>query len=143
MKKTLLLMIALVFCGGVMTAQKMKEIEPKKLPDMAHRTIAAYFQGQTVTQAIFVDEKMDRRYEVTLDDGTFIVFDKSGVWKSLKTGADALPQRMIPGMIQMYLQKNSIETPVVEMQKDKDKNFIIGLGDGTTLTFDEHFKLLE
>ena len=143
MKKTVLLIVAIVLCGGVMNAQKVKEIEPKKLPDISLRTLASYFGGLNVTQAVYIDEKMDRHYEVSLDDGTIIHFDKQGVWKFVKAGGDAIPDRMIPGMVLMHLQKNKIETKVVGMMRDKDKNYIIDLSDGTTLTFTETFKLVE
>lgn len=132
-----------MFCCSVMTAQIVKEIDVKKLPDMAHRTLSAYFQGQTVTQAMYINEKMDRHYEVSLDDATIIHFDKHGVWKLVKAGGDAIPDRMIPGMVLMHLQKNKIEAKVVGMMRDKDKNYIIDLSDGTTLTFTETFKLVE
>ncbi|MBQ1722933.1 MAG: PepSY-like domain-containing protein [Muribaculaceae bacterium] len=143
MKKTVLLIVAIVLCGGVMNAQKVKEIEPKKLPDISLRTLASYFGGLNVTQAVYIDEKMDRHYEVSLDDGTIIHFDKQGVWKFVKAGGDAIPDRMIPGMVLMHLQKNKIEAKVVGMMRDKDKNYIIDLSDGTTLTFTETFKLVE
>ena len=122
---------------------KVKEIEPKKLPDISLRTLASYFGGLNVTQAVYIDEKMDRHYEVSLDDGTIIHFDKQGVWKFVKAGGDAIPDRMIPGMVLMHLQKNKIEAKVVGMMRDKDKNYIIDLSDGTTLTFTETFKLVE
>ena len=143
MKKSILLVLSVMFCCSVMTAQNVKEIDVKKLPDMAHRTLSAYFQGQTVTQAMYINEKMDRHYEVSLDDATIIHFDKHGVWKLVKTGGDAIPDRMIPGMVLMHLQKNKIEAKVVGMMRDKDKNYIIDLSDGTTLTFTETFKLVE
>ncbi len=143
MKKTVLLIVAIVLCGGVMNALKVKEIEPKKLPDISLRTLASYFGGLNVTQAVYIDEKMDRHYEVSLDDGTIIHFDKHGVWKFVKAGGDAIPDRMIPGMVLMHLQKNKIEAKVVGMMRDKDKNYIIDLSDGTTLTFTETFKLVE
>ena len=143
MKKTVLLIVAIVLCGGVMNAQKVKEIEPKKLPDISLRTLASYFGGLNVTQAVYIDEKMDRHYEVSLDDGTIIHFDKQGVWKFVKAGGDAIPDRMIPGMVLMHLQKNKIEAKVVGMMRAKDKNYIIDLSDGTTLTFTETFKLVE
>ncbi len=143
MKKTVLLVVAIVLCGGVMNAQKVKEIEPKKLPDISLRTLASYFGGLNVTQAVYIDEKVDRHYEVSLDDGTIIHFDKQGVWKFVKAGGDAIPDRMIPGMVLMHLQKNKIEAKVVGMMRDKDKNYIIDLSDGTTLTFTETFKLVE
>lgn len=143
MKKSILLVLSVMFCCSVMTAQNVKEIDVKKLPDMAHRTLSAYFQGRTVTQAMYINEKMDRHFEVSLDDATIIHFDKHGVWKLVKTGGNALPKRMIPGLIQTYLQQNKIETPVVGMMRDKDKNYIIDLSDGTTLTFTETFKLVE
>ena len=143
MKKIMMLLMAVMLGTGLLAAQKVKEIEPKKLPDMAHRTMASYFQGQNVTQAVYIDEKMDRHYEVSLEDGTIIHFDKHGVWKLVKSGGDALPQRMIPGMIIMYLQKNKIEASVVGMMRDNDKNYIIDLSDARTLTFTETFKLVE
>lgn len=143
MKKSILLVLSVMFCCSVMTAQIVKEIDVKKLPDMAHRTLSAYFQGQTVTQAMYINEKMDRHYEVSLDDATIIHFDKHGVWKLVKAGGDAIPDRMIPGMVLMHLQKNKIEAKVVGMMRDKDKNYIIDLSDGTTLTFTETFKLVE
>lgn len=143
MKKSILLVLSVMFCCSVMTAQNVKEIDVKKLPDMAHRTLSAYFQGQTVTQAMYINEKMDRHYEVSLDDATIIHFDKHGVWKLVKTGGNAIPDRMIPGMVLMHLQKNKIEAKVVGMMRDKDKNYIIDLSDGTTLTFTETFKLVE
>ena len=143
MKKTVLLIVAIMLCGGVMIAQKVKEIEPKKLPDISLRTLASYFGGLNETQAVYIDEKMDRHYEVSLDDGTIIHFDKQGVWKFVKAGGDAIPDRMIPGMVLMHLQKNKIEAKVVGMMRDKDKNYIIDLSDGTTLTFTETFKLVE
>lgn len=143
MKKSILLVLSVMFCCSVMTAQNVKEIDVKKLPDMAHRTLSAYFQGQTVTQAMYINEKMDRHYEVSLDDATIIHFDKHGVWKLVKTGGNAIPDRMIPGMVLMHLQKNKIEAKVVGMMRDKDKNYTIDLSDGTTLTFTETFKLVE
>ena len=143
MKKTVLLVVAIVLCGGVMNAQKVKEIEPKKLPDISLRTLASYFGGLNVTHAVYIDEKVDRHYEVSLDDGTIIHFDKQGVWKFVKAGGDAIPDRMIPGMVLMHLQKNKIEAKVVGIMRDKDKNYIIDLSDGTTLTFTETFKLVE
>ena len=143
MKKILVLLIAAIVCSATGMAQKVKEIQPKKLPDISLRTLATYFDGKNVTQAMTVDDKMDRHYEVSLDDGTIIHFDKQGVWKLVKACGESLPQRMVPGMINMYLQKNKIEASVVGMQRDKDKNFIIDLSDGTTLTFTETFKLVE
>ncbi len=143
MKKSILLVLSVMFCCSVMTAQNVKEIDVKKLPDMAQRTLSAYFQGRTVTQAMYINEKMDRHYEVSLDDATIIHFDKHGVWKFVKAGGDAIPDCMIPGMVLMHLQKNKIEAKVVGMMRDKDKNYIIDLSDGTTLTFTETFKLVE
>ena len=143
MKKIMMLLMAVMLGTGFLAAQKVKEIEPKKLPDMAHRTMTSYFQGQNVTQAVYIDEKMDRHYEVSLDDGTIIHFDKHGVWKMVKSGVGEIPKRMVPGMIIMYMQKNGVDASVVGMRKDEDKNFIIDLSDGRTLTFTETFKLVE
>lgn len=143
MKKIMVLLIAAIVCSATGMAQKVKEIQPKKLPDISLRTLATYFDGKNVTHAMTVDEKMDRYYEVNLDDGTIIHFDKQGVWNMVKTGEEGVPQRMIPGMIIMYLQKNKIEASVVGMQRDKDKNFIIEFSDGSSLTFTETFKLVE
>ena len=109
MKKILVLLIAAIVCSATGMAQKVKEIQPKKLPDISLRTLATYFDGKNVTQAMTVDDKMDRHYEVSLDDGTIIHFDKQGVWKLVKACGESLPQRMVPGMINMYLQKNKIE----------------------------------
>ena len=144
MKKGTLLMMALVLATAMAWAgEEKQEIQPSTLPKFTQSIIQSYFPGIEVTSASKEKSKMKNGYGVVLSNGVVMECDKDGQWTMVDCGAEAVPDRMVPGKIKMYLSQQGVESPVVKMQKDKKGNYVMNLQDGTELRFDNQFRLME
>ena len=87
---------------------------------------------------------MKNRTCVLLDNDATIDFDKDGNWLIVDCHATSVPTQMVPGLIQMYLNKNHPGVEVVYMGRVvKNDDMTILLKDGTELHFTSDQKLIE
>ena len=146
MKKLFLSLIAVLFVAGVALAEdKIVEIPFKKVPDLAQRTVKAYFPENAVVKAEKNKSKdMKNRTRVYLDNEATLEFDKDGHWMIVDCRSSHVPMKMVNGMVQMYLNANYPDHEVLFMGreiKNGDVTFI--LDDGTELHFTNENKVIE
>ena len=141
MMKKIVILLALMLCGTVMWAQDEKNsVEVKKLPNLAHSNLKAYFPDVEVLEAYTTSKKVKDEYTVVLANTVVVVFDKHGQWSRIAANDGEIPERMIDGRIKMNLSQTGHTSRVVKMSKDKKGNYEICLEDGTELQFDSQFK---
>lgn len=126
--------------NGMAAGEEMKEITPDKLPKFSLSIIKSYFPDAQVASAMKEKSKIRNAYDVVLDNGVRCEFDKDGQWTMVDAGDGIIPDRMVPGMIVMYLQNGTFTSPVVKMAKDKKGYYTINLKDGSEIHFDNHFR---
>ncbi|MBR5639011.1 MAG: PepSY-like domain-containing protein [Muribaculaceae bacterium] len=146
MKKIFLALIAVFLVAGVALAEdKIVEIPFKKVPDLAQRTVKAYFPDNTVVKAEKNKSKdMKNRTRVYLDNDATLEFDKDGHWMIVDCRSSHVPMKMVNGMVQMYLNANYPGHEVLFMGreiKNGDVTFI--LDDGTELHFTNENTIIE
>lgn len=81
------------------------------------------------------------KYEVTLNDGTQIDFDKKGVWDKIDCEAGAVPAALIPGTIANYVKTNFAGAKVTKIDKER-YGYEIELSNGLELKFNKAGQLL-
>ena len=76
--------------------------QPQELPSNAKIIIEKYFESDTVAYMVFDDNQM---YEVEMNSGVELYFDRTGNLDALYTNKSALPHKFIEG----YLPKSMVE----------------------------------
>ena len=148
-KKSVIFVISSIFAAVSFTActadDNIVEIPLKKIPDLGLRMVKAYFPSNSVVKAVKNNTKdMKNRTCVLLDNEATIDFDKDGNWLIVDCHTTSVPTRMVPGLIQMYLNKNKPGVDVVYMGRIvKNGDMTILLKDGTELHFTSDQKIIE
>ena len=139
MKQVFLLLGVAALLSFSASAERV-QVKPDKIPYLAKNQLKAYFPQAQVAEATKEKSKIKNNYEVLLDDGTQLEFDKDGNWLFVDLQGRPVPQRMIPGQVLNYLNGQFEGSTVVKMIKDKDRNLTVFLQDGTQITFDNYMK---
>ncbi len=140
MKKILVLICAAVLSLGAWADDDSRQpIEAKKLPNMTLNILKSYYPDAQVVTATREKSKIKHNYEVTLDNGVDLTFDKDGQWTRVDAHGEAIPTRMVPGKIAMYLSKSEPGAVVTRMEKDNLNNYEIELTSGVIYLFDKQF----
>ena len=145
MRKVFLLMAVAVMAVSMAWAgdDEVKQLNPDKLPPITKSIIKSYFPGTEVVEATKLKSKIKNSFNVTLDDGTLLEFDKDGQWQRVYCGGNPVPMRMVNLKIQAYLNENHPDAQVLLMEKDKKGNYLIQLDNDTELHFDNQFRIME
>ena len=143
MKRIGILVAGLCCMGSAMAANVIEEVPVEKLPHLAGQHLKAYFPGIAVAHATRDKGGMKNHYEVVLEDSTVLEFDKDGNWMLVDCGNRAVPQRNIPGMLIMELQKNHPGVTIVKMTRDRKEGYILTTSEGEKLMYDINYKPLK
>lgn len=120
---------------GLMSCEKEKLIEENSLPAAARDFIDLHFGTQEIVQITRERENLTGiEYEVILNDGSEMKFDKSGACYSIDAGHNGIPDSVILPAILEYLTEHYSAERVVEWEKDK-KIIKIELSNGLDLRF--------
>ena len=143
--KHLICLLALVF---TLSSCEESNINESKLPAQAREFITTYFPGVGFTQIEKEKDDGVTTYDVTLDNGVELEFDKSGEWTSVDCQFTMMPEGIVlllPENINIYLDKNHPTSLIVSIQKYMG-GYEIGLnnlqtdllftGDGTFVRYD-------
>ena len=146
MKKFFFALIAVVMVASVAIADdNIVEIPFKKVPDLAQRTVTAYFPTNTVVKAVKNKSKdMKNRTCVLLDNDATLEFDKDGHWMIVDCRSSIVPRKMVNGKILMYLNANYPGHEVVYMGREiKNGDITLILDDKTELHFTNENTIIE
>lgn len=146
MKRILrILMIAIccmVSCNMVANAGNDKPISVSALPAKAQTLLSQHFNGQKVMLATIESGVVSRSYDVVLQNGTKLEFDKKGNLTEVNCKQATVPNQLIPQAIRNYLKENYPAQAVKKIEMNKNE-YEVELANGLDLTFNKHFQLID
>ena len=146
MKRILrILMIAIccmVSCNMVANAGNDKPISVNALPAKAQTLLNQHFNGQKVMLATIESGVVSRSYDVVLQNGTKLEFDKKGNLTEIDCKQAIVPDQLIPHAIRNYLKENYPAQAVKKIEMNKNE-YEVELANGLDLTFNKHFQVID
>lgn len=146
MKRILrILMIAIccmVSCNMVANAGNDKPISVNALPAKAQTLLSQHFNGQKVMLATIETGVINKSYDVVLQNGTKLEFDKRGNLTEIDCKQATVPDQLIPQAIRNYLMDNYAGQSVKKIEMNKNE-YEVELVNGLDLTFNKHFQLID
>ncbi len=140
MKKALVLVFAVMF-GLVACAEKEQIIKVNQLPAKAQTIVSTYFADLVVSYVKQEKEITGMEYEVRMQDGTKIEFDKNGEVKSVDCGVKEVPADLVPQAVRDYVAQNFAGSFITEWGKD-DNRWKAELNSGLELVFDKNYNFI-
>ena len=140
-----ILMIAIccmVSCNMAAHAGNDKPISVNALPAKAQTLLNNHFNGQKVMLATIESGVVSRSYDVVLQNGTKLEFDKKGNLTEINCKQGIVPALLIPQAIKNYLKDNYAGQSVKKIEINKNE-YEVELTNGLDLTFNKHFQLID
>ena len=115
-------------------------IPSEKLPAAAQSFLKEYFPDSPIS---YVKKEADLTptYEVVLQNGTEIEFNKKGQWDNIDCKRLAVPAALIPAAISEYVNANFPGQSIVKIDRET-YGHEIEMANGLELKFDKKGKLL-
>ena len=101
-----------------------------------------YFGNQKVALATIESGVVNKSYDVVLQNGTKLEFNKKGELTEIDCKQGVVPVKLIPLSIKNYLQNNYPGQSVKKLEIKK-KEYEVELFNGMDLTFNKHFQLID
>ena len=119
-------------------------IEHMDLEDFTLRFIDELSGGelQKVMLATIESGVVSRSYDVVLQNGTKLEFDKKGNLTEINCKQGIVPALLIPQAIKNYLKDNYAGQSVKKIEMNKNE-YEVELTNGLDLTFNKHFQLID
>lgn len=132
----------MVSCNMVANAGNDKSITVNALPAKAQTLLNNHFNGQKVMLATIESGVVSRSYDVVLQNGTKLEFDKKGNLTEIDCKQGIVPALLIPQAIKNYLKDNYAGQSVKKIEMNKN-DYEVELTNGLDLTFNKHFQLID
>lgn len=142
MKKLFLLLVVSIVGVMPMLADNDKIITREELPEQAQIFLTQRFEGIEILYA-----KADRdmgvvmSYDVVLEGGVKIEFNRSGDWTSVDCERDEVPNGVLPQEVLDYVTKRFAGAYVVEIERGL-MGYEVKLSNDIDLEFDKSGKFL-
>lgn len=140
-KVVLALLLALVVGLGA-SAKGIYSRNVNVLPVAARTTLKSNFKAGV--SLIKSDKELGRvsEYEVVLNDGCEVTFDRSGNWKDVECPANrSVPDKMVPQQIRNYVKANHKKARIVGIER-KGSGYEVELSNGVDIKFDRQGRFL-
>lgn len=146
MKRTIRIMMIAIYCilscNILASAGNDKPISVTILPIKAQILLTNYFGNQKVALATIESGIVNRSYDVVLQNGTKLEFNKKGELTEIDCKQGVVPVKLIPLYIKNYLQNNYPRQSVKKLEIKKNE-YEVELSNGMDLTFNKHFQLID
>ena len=129
-------------CNILAYAGNDKPISVNTLPIKAQILLTNYFGNQKVALATIESGVVNKSYDVVLQNGTKLEFNKKGELTEIDCKQGVVPVNLIPLSIKNYLQNNYPGQSVKKLEIKK-KEYEVELFNGIDLTFNKHFQLID
>ncbi len=142
--KTTKLFIAAVACFFMQSVSIFAGdmiIPTNQLPAAAKTFVKTNFPGQTISYAKLDREFSGTRYEVRLNNGVELDFDKNGTWDKVDCNYSAVPAKLVPASIANYVKANFAGASIVKIDKER-YGYDIELSNDLELKFNKNGKLM-
>ena len=134
MKKIVLAFIA-ILCFGMTTAMAQNNSTPE-----ITKFVQQYFPNASI---LMVNSEWDE-YEVRLNDGTQIEFNRSSEWKKVdckhSTTYTVVPAELVPEQISTYVNSSFANQGIIKIEK-KRRGWEIELNNELEIKFDKKFNV--
>lgn len=105
------------------------------LPKAAQTVLAKNFKSGVSVVKIDKDFGRVSEYEVVLNDGTEITFDRNGNWDNIEVGINGrIPSAFIPSPIAQYVKANMSDAKIVGIDKERS-GYDVELSNGVDMKF--------
>ena len=129
-------------CNILASAGNDKPISVTILPTKAQILLTNYFGNQKVALATIESGIVNRSYDVVLQNGTKLEFNKKGELTEVDCKQGVVPVNLIPLSIKNYLRNNYPGQSVKKLEIKKNE-YEVELSNGIDLTFNKHFQLID
>lgn len=149
MKRSIRMMLvalsSIVLCSATACADNDKPIDVSNLPAKAQTTLTTHFNMQKVVLATIEAGIVNKSYDVVLQNGTKLEFDKKGNLTEVDCKQGTVPANLIPQPIQSYLQATYPGQSVkkIEIDRNEQNEHEVELTNGLDITFNKHFKVID
>ena len=141
-KKMMMVVCSVVLFNTTACADKNKPIQVNELPAKAQTVLNTHFSGQKVTMATLESEIIDKSYNVVLQNGTKLEFDRKGNLTEVDCKQETVPAKLIPQAIKSYVQTNYSGQNIKKMEIDKNEHEV-ELSNGLDITFNKRFQVID
>ena len=138
----LIAICCMLTCNMAANAGNDKPIAINALPVKAQTLLNNHFNGQKVMLATIESGVVSRSYDVVLQNGTKLEFDKKGNLTEIDCKQGNVPAQLIPQAIKNYLKDNYAGQSVKKIEINKNE-YEVELANGLDLTFNKHFQLID
>ena len=137
MKKIKIMVLALI---GIMTksmAMKANEnmVFAENLPTDAKAFVMHNFPRLSIAYAEMRKTRQGKVYEVSLNDGTELVFSQNGAWGTVDCKLEAVPSSLIPESLSSFVVSNFVNEEVVRLERTDGGECVATLSNGVCLRF--------
>lgn len=140
--KKLLLMLALIVGVFSASARDTYSHDVNVLPKAAQTVLSNNFKAKV--NHIKIDKDFGRvsEFDVVLNDGTEITFDKNGNWKDVEVKiGSSVPSFFVPNAITNYIKNNQKKATVVGIEKNRS-GYDVELSNGVEMKFNSEGKFI-
>ena len=141
-RKLMIAICCMFSCNMVANAGNDKPISVNALPVKAQTLLSNHFNGQKVMLATIESGVVSRSFDVVLQNGTKLEFDKKGNLTEIDCKQGIVPAQLIPQAIKNYLKNNYAGQSVKKIEINKNE-YEVELTNGLDLTFNKHFQLID
>jgi uncharacterized protein YuzE len=142
MRKYFLALVLFTITIGTASAEFDRHITLEKLPLAARKFINTHFPEASITFAKSDNGVWNPEYEVRLNDGTKIEFDKKGNWKDIECKHASIPTALIPTAIAEYVKKHHQQSKIIKIERNRH-GYEISLSNELEITFDKKFNIID
>ena len=143
MKKSMILLFGLLLLGAwTVHAGDGRPVASAQLPQKVQQFIRQHFPKSKIALAKVDRNLLDTEYEVVFSDGSKAEFFKNGEWKEVSCRNSAVPAGILPEKIARKVTELYPDARVIEIDRDS-REYDVKLFDGTELTFDNKFELID
>ncbi len=142
-RRILIALVAVAAVSASATARDTYSRDAASLPKAAQTTLKNNFKANV--SVVKIEKELGRvsEYEVILNDGTEISFDRDGNWKDIEVAANkSVPSAFIPAAIAQYIKTSQPGQKVIGISKER-KGFEVELTNGVEMKFDRQGKFIK
>lgn len=136
----MVMVCSVVLFSTTACADKNKPIQVNELPAKAQTVLTTHFSGQKV--ALTIKENGFDGYDVILQNGTKLEFDRKGNLTEVDCKQGTVPAKLIPQAIKSYVQTNYSGQNIKKMEIDKNEHEV-ELSNGLDITFNKRFQVID
>jgi hypothetical protein len=135
---------AFCFVASVFTASadNNKPIAFEQLPQQAQQFVKTHFADVKVTLSTVESGLIEKTYDVALNNGTKLEFDRKGQWTEVVCPTTYVPCKVLPNEIKAYLETTFPQSKVTKIERE-DGRHEVTLENGTEVTFNKKFQVTD